>query len=56
MPIEKHNKTLLEKKYNKTVSMKENVSLDSCKPFFASSVIISGLFVYFMLIHGQKEN
>ena len=46
VPIEKHNKTLLVKKYNKTVSIKKNISLDSFKPFVASSVIM-GAFVYF---------
>ena len=29
------NKTLLIKKHNKTVSIKENISIDSCKPFVA---------------------
>ena len=48
------NKTLSRKKYNKTVSMKENNLINSCKPFVASSVlfllvsvIITGLFIYF---------
>ena len=48
--VVKHNKV---KKYNKTVSIKENILLSSCKPCFASSilfllvsVIITGLFVY----------
>ena len=52
VPIEKHNKTLLVKIYNKTMSIEENISLDSCKPFVASSVlfllvsvIITGAFV-----------
>ena len=33
------NKTVPIKIYNKTVSIKENISLDSCKPFVASSVL-----------------
>ena len=48
------NKTVPVKKLNKTVSIKENNSLDSCKSFFAStilflliSVITVGAFVYF---------
>ena len=53
------NKTVPAKKHNKIVSIKEHNkyldnSLDSCKPFVASSilfllvsVIITGLFVYF---------
>ena len=52
VPIEKHNKTLLVKIYNKTMSIEENISLDSCKPFVASpvlfllvSVIITDAFV-----------
>ena len=62
------NKTLLIqenlsiKKYNKTVTIKGNTSLDSCKPFVASSVllssvsiIITGLFVYFYVnLQSQK--
>ena len=50
----KENKNMSLKKYNKTVSIKENTSLNSCKPFIASSilfllvsVIVTGLFVYF---------
>ena len=50
----KENKNMSIKKYNKTVSIKENTSLNSCKPFVASSilfllvsVIVTGLFVYF---------
>ena len=56
------NKTLLIKenvsikKYNKTVSITENISLDSCKPFVASSVlfllvsvIFTGLFIHFFV-------
>ena len=42
------------KKYNKTVLIKENNSINSCKPFVASSilfllisVIITGAFIYF---------
>ena len=42
------------KKYNETVSIKENIPLDSCKPFVPSfilflsvSIIITRLFVYF---------
>ena len=34
------NKTLRVKKYNKTLSIKENTSLSSCKPFVASSILI----------------
>ena len=59
--VEKHNKTLLVKKYNKTVSTKENISLNSCKPFVASSVlfllisvIITVLFVYFYVNSHSK--
>ena len=33
------NKTVSIKKYNKTVPIKENSSLDSCKPFVASSIL-----------------
>ena len=57
------NKTLPIKKYNKTVSVKNSNSFGSCKSYIASSilflsvsVIITGLSVYFMLIHSQKEN
>ena len=52
--MEKHSKTLLIKKYNKTVLIKENISLDFCKPLVASSVLfllvsvlITSAFVYF---------
>ena len=62
MPIEKHNKTLLVKKFNKTVSIKENISLDSCEPFVFSSVlfllvsvIITGAFVYFYVNSHSKR-
>ena len=48
------NKTLLIKKHSKSVLMKENNSVDSCKPFVASailfllvSVVLTGLFIYF---------
>ena len=51
------------KKYNKTVSIKENNSSDSCKPFVASSVlfllvsvIITGASVYFYINSHSKEN
>ena len=56
------NKTLPVKKYNKSVSIKENTSLSSCKPFVASSilfllvsVIIAGLFVYFYVNSQSKR-
>ena len=62
VPIPKHNKTLLVKKYNKTVSIKENISLDSCKPFavlsvlfLLVSVIITGAFVYFYVSSHSKR-
>ena len=52
--IEKPNKILIVKKYNKTVSIKENTSFDPRKPSVASSilfllvsVIITGHFAYF---------
>ena len=52
--MEKHSKTLLIKKYNKTVLIKENISLDFFKPLVASSVLfllvsvlITSAFVYF---------
>ena len=48
--------------YNKTVSVKENISLDSCKPFVVSSVLfllvsvtITGLFVYFYVNSHSKR-
>ena len=48
-----YNKNVSLKKYNKTVSIKENISLDFCKPFVASSVlfllvsvIITGAFLF----------
>ena len=48
------NKSLSIKKHNETVSIKENASTDSCKPFVASSIlflavsiILIGLFIYF---------
>ena len=34
-----NDKTVSMKKYNKTVPIKENSSLDSCKPFVASSIL-----------------
>ena len=47
-------KLLLLKKYNKTVSIKENTVLVSCKPFVASSILVllvsvitASVFVYF---------
>ena len=47
---------------NKTVSIKENISLNSCKPFVASSllfllviVIITGAFVYFYVKFQPKR-
>ena len=50
------------KKYNKTVSIKENTSLDSCKPFVPSSVlfllisvIITSAFVYFYVNSYSKR-
>ena len=56
------NKTLL-KKYNKTVLIKENTSLVSCKPFVASSilfllvsVITVGAFIYFYVNLQPKKN
>ena len=62
VPIEKHNKALLVRKYNKTVSIKENISLDSCKPFVASSVLVSLVsvittraFVYFNVNSHSKR-
>ena len=62
VPIEKHNKTLLVKKCNETVSIKENISLDSCKAIVASSVlfllislIITGAFVYFYVNSHSKR-
>ena len=39
VPIEKHNGTLLIKKYNKTVPIKENISFDPCKPYIASPIL-----------------
>ena len=45
------------KKYNKTVSVKENISLDSCKPsvlFLLVSVIITGAFIYFYVYSHSK--
>ena len=57
--IEKHNKTLLvKKKYNKIVSINENMSLSSCKPFIfflLVNVIITGLFVYFYVNSQSKR-
>ena len=54
VPAKKYNKSVTIKKYNETVSVKESISLDSYKPFVASSVlfllesvIITGAFVYF---------
>ena len=60
--IEKH-KTLLVKKYNITVSIKENTSLDACKPFFVSSILflllsitIAGAFIYFYVnLHSERK-
>ena len=53
MSVEKHNKNLPVKEYNKTVFIKENTSLSPRKSFVASSilcllvsVIITGFFVY----------
>ena len=50
------------KKYNKTASVKENISLDSYTPFVASpilfllvSIIITGLFVYFYVNSQSKR-
>ena len=62
VPIKKHNKTLLVRKYNKTVLIKENISLDSCKPFVALfvlfllvSVIITGVLAYFYVNSHSKR-
>ena len=48
------NKTVSIKMYNKTVPIKENSSLDSCKLFVASSILfllisttVPGAFIYF---------
>ena len=61
------NKTVPAKKHNKTVSIKEhskylNNSLDSCKPFVASSILfllvsvkITGLLVYFYVNFQPKR-
>ena len=56
------NKTLSIKKYNKTLSIKENNSINSCTPFFASSIlfllvnaIITGLFIYFYVNSQSKR-
>ena len=56
------NKTVSIKKYNKTVPIKENSSLDSCKPFVVSSilfllvsVIITGPFIYYYVNSQSKR-
>ena len=56
------NKTMSIKKYNKTVLIKENNSVNACKPFIASSilfllvsVILTGLFVYFYVNSQSKR-
>ena len=58
----KENENVSIKKYNKTVSIKENTSLDSCKPYSASSVlfllvsvIITGAFIYFYVNSQSKK-
>ena len=62
MSIKSYNKTVPIKKYNKTVPIKESSSLDSCKPFAASSilfllvsVIAVGAFIYFYVNSQSKR-
>ena len=52
---------MLVKKYNKTVSIKENTSFDPCKPNIASSILFllvsvrtTGAFVYFYVNSHSK--
>ena len=56
------NKTLSLKKYNKTVSIKENNLVSNCKPFVASSILfllisvtITSAFIYFYVNSESKR-
>ena len=60
--MRRNNRHYASKRYNKTVSIKGNTSLDSCKPIVASSilfllvsVITVGDFIYFYVNSQPKR-